>query len=58
MTSSIRRWAWSAFSKDEAAMKLLYLALRNTAKRWTMPVRDWSAARNQFVIRFGDRMPR
>lgn len=47
-----------AFPDDEAAMKLLYLALLNVAKRWTMPVRDWSAARNQFMIRFPDRMPK
>jgi putative transposase len=47
-----------AFPDDEAVMKLLYLALTNVAKRWTMPVRDWSAARNQFMIRFPDRMPR
>jgi transposase-like protein len=39
-------------------MKLLYLAIQNAAKRWTMPVRDWPAARNQFMIRFGDRMPK
>jgi putative transposase len=39
-----------AFPDDEAVMKLLYLALTNVAKRWTMPVRDWSAARNQFMI--------
>jgi transposase-like protein len=47
-----------AFPDDEAVMKLLYLALQNIAKRWTMPVRDWPAARNQFMIRFGERMPR
>lgn len=47
-----------AFPDDEAAMKLLYLAIQNAARRWTMPVRDWPAARNQFMIRFGDRMPK
>jgi transposase-like protein len=47
-----------AFPDDEAVTKLLYLAIRNAAKRWTMPVRDWPAARNQFMIRFGERMPR
>jgi transposase-like protein len=47
-----------AFPDDEAVMKLLYLAIQNAAKRWTMPVRDWPSARNQFMIRFGDRMPR
>jgi putative transposase len=45
-----------AFPDDEAVMKLLYLALQNVARRWTMPVRDWSAARNQFMIRFPERM--
>lgn len=46
-----------AFPSDQAAMKLLYLALQNAARRWTMPVRDWPAARNQFMIRFPERMP-
>jgi putative transposase len=27
------------------------------AKKWTMPIRDWKAAINQFVILFGDRVP-
>ncbi len=47
-----------AFPDDDAVTKLLYLALQNAARRWTMPVRDWPAARNQFMIRFGERMPR
>lgn len=47
-----------AFPDDEAVMKLLYLALQNVARRWTMPVRDWAAAWNQFTIRFGERMVR
>lgn len=46
-----------AFPSDQAAMKLLYLALQNAARRWTMPVRDWPGARNQFMIRFPERMP-
>lgn len=46
-----------AFPDDEAAMKPLYLALQNAAKRWTLPVRDWTAARNQFMIHSGERMP-
>ncbi len=47
-----------AFPDDEAVLKLLHLAIHNAAKRWTMPVHDWPAARNQFMIRFGERMPR
>lgn len=46
-----------AFPNDESILKLIYLAMRNIAKRWTLPIRDWKAALNQFVILFGDRVP-
>ena len=46
-----------AFPSDEALIKLLYLALRNISKKWTMPIRDWKAALNRFTIQFEDRMP-
>jgi len=45
------------FPSDDAATKLLYLALRNTAKKWTMPPRTWKQALNQFAILFEDRFP-
>jgi transposase-like protein len=41
--------------KDEAVFKLLYLALRNISRRWTLPIRDWKAALNQFAIHFEGR---
>jgi putative transposase len=47
----------SLFPSDEAVFKLLYLALRNISKRWTMPIRDWGAAMNQFAIIFEGRVP-
>ena len=46
-----------SFPNDEAAMKLLYLALRNVAKKWTMPVQNWSGALNRFAILWPERMP-
>jgi len=46
-----------SFPTDEAALKLLYMALRNITTRWTMPVKDWRAALNRFAIIFEDRMP-
>jgi len=46
-----------SFPTDEAALKLLYLALRNITQRWTMPIKDWRAALNRFAIIFEDRMP-
>jgi putative transposase len=46
-----------SFPTDEAALKLLYLALQNIARKWTMPIREWKAALNRFAIIFEDRMP-
>jgi putative transposase len=45
-----------SFPNDESALKLLYLALRNISKKWTMPIRLWKQALNQFVILFPGRM--
>ncbi|OLY59902.1 IS256 family transposase [Leptospira santarosai serovar Guaricura] len=45
-----------SFPTDEAAIKLLYLALNNMSKKWTMPIQDWGKAMNQFAIIFGDRL--
>jgi putative transposase len=47
----------SLFPSDEAVFKLLYLALKNISRRWTMPIRDWGAAMNQFAIIFEGRVP-
>lgn len=46
-----------AFPDDGAILKLLYLALTRVAKRWTRPVRDWTAALNTFAVLFPDRIP-
>jgi len=47
----------SLFPNDESVFKLMYLGLRNISKRWTMPIRDWSGAMNQFAILFEGRVP-
>jgi putative transposase len=47
----------SSFPTDEAASKLLYLALNNISRKWTMPIHDWKAALNRFTIQFEERMP-
>ena len=36
---------------------LLYLALRNIAKKWTMPVHAWKDALNRFAIIYENRLP-
>jgi putative transposase len=43
------------FPSDEAATKLLFLALRNIEKDWKMPPQTWKQAANQFAIMFGER---
>lgn len=44
------------FPNDEAATKLIYLALRNIEKQWKMPAREWKGALNQFAVLYGDRI--
>ena len=45
-----------SFPTDEAALKLLYLAIRNAGVHWRRPV-EWTAAMGQFAIHFGARFP-
>lgn len=45
-----------AFPTDEAATKLLFLAIRNAGLRWRRPI-AWTEAMSQFAILFGDRFP-
>ena len=44
-----------SFPNDESVIKVLYLALHEVSKKWTMPIRDWKQAMSQFVILFGER---
>jgi putative transposase len=46
-----------SFPTDEAALKLLYLALQNISQKWTMPIKNWKAALNRFAIVFEGRLP-
>jgi len=43
------------FPSDEAATKLLWLALRNITNGKVRSTREWSAAMNQFAVLYGDR---
>ena len=46
------------FPTDDAALKLLWLALQNTFANTTRSVREWHEAMNQFAIFYGDRFTR
>jgi putative transposase len=43
------------FPNDDAAMKLLYLVLNHAAEQWKRPPREWTEARTQFAVVFGER---
>ena len=43
------------FPNDDAATKLLYLILNRSEKTWKMPPREWSMAKAQFAVLFGER---
>ena len=45
-----------SFPTDDSVMKILYLALHQISKKWTMPIRDWKAAMSQFKIMYSDRV--
>lgn len=45
-----------SFPNDEAVIKIMYLALRNIVKKWSMPIRPWRQALNQFMIQFPGRV--
>lgn len=46
-----------SFPNDDAALKLIYLALGNISQKWTKPIKEWKAALNRFAIVFEGRLP-
>ncbi len=44
------------FPSDDAAFKVVYLAIQAASKRWTMPIRDWKPALNRFIIEFEEQV--
>ena len=44
------------FPTDRSAFKVVYLAIMNASKKWTMPIRNWKPALNRFTILFGERV--
>ncbi len=44
------------FPSDASAQKVVYLAVQEASKKWTMPIRNWKLALNRFMIEFEDRL--
>ena len=43
------------FPNDDAAMKLIFLVLRDVSAQWKMQPREWTEAKTQFAIQFQER---
>jgi len=57
LNSTVRRAVRSKghFPHDDAAKKLIYLALRSVAEKWKRPPQFWSQVKSEFAIRFEER---
>ena len=44
------------FPTDDSAKKVIYLAIQEASKKWTMPIRNWKMAFNRFMIEFEARL--
>ncbi|SEQ74247.1 putative transposase, partial [Nitrosomonas sp. Nm51] len=44
------------FPTDDSAKKVIFLAIQEASKNWTMPIKNWKAALNRFMIEFEDRL--
>ena len=47
----------TSFPDDDSIYKIMYLAIKNASTRWTMPIKEWALAVNQFAILFDGRVP-
>lgn len=46
------------YPNRDSALKLIYMAIHEASKKWTMPIPKWKEALNHFAIMFEDRMPK
>lgn len=44
------------FPSDDSAKKVIYLAIKDASKKWTMPIRNWRQAMSRFMIEFEERL--
>lgn len=46
------------YPNEESALKIVYMAIHEASRKWTMPIHHWKAALNHFAILFEDRLPK
>ena len=45
------------YPNEASALKLIYMAIHEASKKWTMPIHHWKPALNHFAILYEDRVP-
>jgi putative transposase len=45
------------YPNEESALKIVFMAIREASRKWTMPIRHWKQALNHFAILYEGRMP-
>ena len=57
LNSGVRKFTKTKtiFPHDDAAFKVVYMAVENIERKWTMPIKNWGLILQQFLIIFGDR---
>lgn len=45
------------YPNEDSALKIVYMAIQEASKKWTMPIRHWKQALNHFAILYEGRMP-
>ncbi|EAV3689564.1 IS256 family transposase [Salmonella enterica] len=44
------------FPTDDSVRKVIYLAIKEASKKWSMPIQNWRLAMSRFIIEFSDRL--
>ncbi len=44
------------FPTGDSVRKVIYLAIKDASKKWSMPIQNWRLAMSRFIIEFGDRL--
>lgn len=57
LNSGVRKYTKTKtiFPTDESAFKVVYMAVANIERKWTMPIQNWGLVLQQFLIIFGER---
>ncbi|PIE04053.1 MAG: IS256 family transposase, partial [Spirochaetales bacterium] len=43
------------FPNDNSVFKIIYLAIEQASRKWSMPIREWKPAMNRFALEYEGR---